>query len=70
MDKEAQESKYGTKLTEVQGKNGKFDLHKVCVNEKDFKEKQFYLQAILTFFIDGASQIDINDFWNYFILYD
>ena len=70
LDKEAQEPKYGKKVTEIVGKTGKFDLHKIPVGEKDFKDKQFYLQAILTFFIDGASQIDINEFWNYFILYD
>lgn len=28
------------------------------------------MQGILTFFIDGASKVDINQFWHYFILYD
>lgn len=40
------------------------------MNEKNFDERQFYLQGILTFFIDGASKVDINQFWHYFILYE
>jgi hypothetical protein len=63
--------KYGQKLGEVKSNCGKsFDTHKVCLTEEIFDEKQFFLQGILTFFIDGASKVDINRFWHYFILYD
>lgn len=48
----------------------------MCIKEgqgeddsKDFSSLQHYLQTILLFFIDGASKIDVEGFWNYFILY-
>ena len=70
LEKEKSIAKFGQKLCEVSSGNKTFDLHKVCLTEPEFDEKQFYLQGILTFFIDGASKVDVNRFWHYFILYD
>ena len=56
-----EDGKYGTKVTQIETKTGaKFDVHKVNVYEKDFSDRQFYLQSILSFFIDGASAIELN----------
>ena len=56
LDVEKILEKYGNKVSEVTSYNGKkYDLHKVNVLEKDFKDKQFYLQSMLIWFIDGAS---------------
>jgi hypothetical protein len=57
IDVEKSLPKFGKKISEI---DSKYDVHKVCLNEPDFDERQFYLQGILTFFIDGASKVDIN----------
>lgn len=71
LDVEKNLPKYGTKLCEIESSKGKkFSLHKASITEPTFQDRQFYMQAILTFFIDGASIIDVNQFWKYFLLYD
>jgi histone acetyltransferase 1 len=71
VQREQKQEKYGQKITSINSSTGAvYDLHKVNIREGDFTDKQFYLQSVLTWFIDGVSQIEVNNFWNYFLLYD
>lgn len=47
------------------------ELDVVDVLKDDFIEENMNLQCIVTFYIDGASAIPIeNNFWHYFLLYE
>lgn len=74
LDQEKQLGKFGEKLCTITQKQGgkTFDLNKVCTDEETggFQERQYYLQGLLTFFIDAASKVEVSPFWHYFLLYD
>ena len=61
----------GKLLKEITLKNGReCVIHKITLDDESFHEASFYLQAVLPFFIDGASMIEPSPFWNYFLCYD
>jgi GNAT superfamily N-acetyltransferase len=71
LAKERQMGSFGEKVAEVEsGGNEKrtFEVRKVCMTEEGFAEQQFYLQGLLTFFVDAANKIEISSFWHYFLL--
>lgn len=45
-------------------------MFKVSLDNEDFLKQNFNLQAILPFFIDGASVIEPSPFWKYFLVYE
>jgi len=47
-----------------------YSVYKVSLEDESFHEQSYYLQAMLPFFIDGASVIEPSPFWQYFIIYD
>lgn len=58
VESEKHEARFGAKVGEITTVQGKeYELYKMKANsdERGFKEKQFYLQSMLTWFIDGAS---------------
>jgi len=61
----------GAKLAEVTTRDGKAaEIYKVCLDDQSLLETSFYIQTLLPFFIDGASQIEPSQFWQYFLVYD
>jgi hypothetical protein len=61
----------GEKLLNFTLTNGrKCVLYKVGLEDESFHEQNFYMQAILPFFIEGASTIEPSPFWQYFIIHD
>ena len=44
-------------------------IYKVDVTEDKFKDMNRRLQAIFTFYIDGASFISVDENWCYFLVY-
>lgn len=74
LEVEKEMGNFGEKVTEIEGG---YEVYKVCVTEgqgdddakKDFTSLHHYLQTILLFFIDGASNIGTSSFWQYFIVY-
>ena len=45
-------------------------MYKMTLDDESFYEQSYYMQAILPFFIDGASVIEPSPFWQYYIIYD
>ena len=39
------------------------------LSDTTFHEQNFYAQALLPFFIEGASPVEPSPFWNYFLVY-
>ena len=61
----------GQFLEKITMQNGRTcDVHIVRLDDESFHEQSFYLQALLPFFIDGASPIEPSIFWKYFLIYD
>lgn len=46
-----------------------FKVFKVNALQANFADKNRYLQALLQFYIEGASFIPVDKFWNYFLVY-
>ena len=46
------------------------DIRRIYLADPRFQEQNVYLQAVLPFFIDGATPIEPDQFWQYFLLYD
>lgn len=42
----------------------------VSLADQSFHEQNYFAQAVLPFFVDGASQIDPNRYWKYFLVYE
>lgn len=70
LEAEKKAEKFGKETGQISSGDKKYEVRKVRLDSDDFQEKQFYLQSVLSFFIDGASQIEANAFWQYFLLYD
>lgn len=45
-------------------------MRHVSLSDQRFSEQNFFVQALLPFFIEAASPIEPNDFWKYFLIYD
>ena len=51
--------------------NKELEIYIVDVKKDNFIEENMNLQSMITFFIDGASAIPIeNNFWHYFLLFE
>ena len=44
-------------------------IQRVRLSDTTFHEQNFYAQALLPFFIEGASPVEPSPFWNYFLVY-
>ena len=44
-------------------------VHRVRLTDESFREQNFFTQALLPFFIEGAVIVDPSPFWNYFMVY-
>jgi hypothetical protein len=60
---------FGDVFRTFDGKNGVLELRRICINSLQFTEQNIYLQAILPFFIEGASTIETCPNWHYFLVY-
>ena len=52
-----------------EGKPDNFLVRRVRLSDSTFHEQNFYAQALLPFFIEGASPVEPSPFWNYFLVY-
>ena len=46
-----------------------FKVYKINANNPNFKSMNNHLQALLQFYIEGASFINVDPFWHYFLVY-
>jgi hypothetical protein len=46
-----------------------YDVRHVCCDDESFNEQNARIQNVLPFFIDGASAIEPNGYWHYFLTY-
>lgn len=60
----------GDKIKEVETHGKVLEVFKVSLDNEDFLKQNFNLQAVLPFFIDGASIIEPSPFWKYFLIYE
>jgi hypothetical protein len=60
----------GDKLTELTIHDREYEVFLVSLEDESFHEQSYYLQALLPFFIDGASVIEPCPFWKYFMVYE
>jgi len=44
-------------------------VQRVCLSDTTFNEQNFFAQALLPFFIDGASPVEPCLYWKYFLVY-
>jgi len=70
LDKEKALPAFGTKVGELSSGDKEFEIRKVCMTEENFVDWQYYMQAVLTFFIDAASKVQASRYWHFFILYE
>jgi len=42
---------------------------RVCLSDEAFHQQNFYLQALLPFFIEGSVIVQPSPFWNYFLVF-
>ena len=61
---------FGDRIKEIEIQCQVVEIFKVGLDDAEFQSKHFYLQAILPFFINGASVIEPSPFWKYFMIYD
>ena len=48
----------------------KVEVRRVYLSDETFLPQNYFLQALLPFFIDGAVVIETNPFWNYFLVFE
>ena len=63
-------SPFGDIFQTFGGKDGSLDLRRICLNSVHFAEQNIFFQAILPFFIEGASPIETCPDWHYFLVYN
>jgi hypothetical protein len=44
-------------------------VYKVNADHPNFKSMNMHLQALLQFYIEGASFINVDPYWHYFLVY-
>ena len=44
-------------------------VHRVRLSDSTFHQQNFYFQALLPFFIEGAVIVEPSPFWNYFLVF-
>ena len=44
-------------------------MHRLRLSDPTFHQQNFYMQALLPFFIEGAVIVEPSPFWNYFLVY-
>lgn len=47
-----------------------FTVRQVCLSDESFKQSNFFVQALLPFFIEAATPIEPCAFWKYFLVYN
>lgn len=45
------------------------DVHRICLTHPAFQEQNICIQALLPFFIEGASPLEPCPNWHYFLIY-
>ncbi|CDW89701.1 mannose-1-phosphate guanylyltransferase [Stylonychia lemnae] len=64
-----QKEKRNTTKQQLKQENVQFDIYKIDADNDKFKTMNRRLQAMLIFYIDGASFISLDGNWSYFLVY-
>jgi hypothetical protein len=68
--KEQNFSKPGERMEHADLNKKGFEVQQVCLSDETFTQMNFFAQALLPFFIEGASAIEPSPFWRYFLVYN
>lgn len=60
---------FGESFAEIELRAGMTDLRRICLTNPHFQNQNVYLQALLPFFIEGATPLAQDPNWHYFLLY-
>jgi hypothetical protein len=60
---------FGDVFSTLTVKSGQVDLRRISLANTEFHEQNVYIQALLPFFIEGASPLEVCPNWHYFLIY-
>ena len=71
IPEENQVEPFGAVFDSISTPNGEqYTVRHICLDDSSFESMNTNVQALLPFFIDGASPISPNQFWHYFLVYN